>query len=118
MVCHLSADHYRQLEGPERQRLDRALRRRSWKSPKTRESARQLECGILRQRRASKRQPVLEHANDSGFPVPQVLEGIEESDDGSKTFKKLLSRSRNHVCTQPPPRIRTSGIPASGSCLR
>jgi hypothetical protein len=29
-----------------------------------------------------------------------------------------LSQSRNHVCTQPPPRIRTSGIPASGSCLR
>ena len=30
----------------------------------------------------------------------------------------LDGRSRNHVCTQPPPRIRTSGIPASGSCLR
>jgi len=30
----------------------------------------------------------------------------------------FTSRSRNHVCTQPPPRIRTSGIPASGSCLR
>jgi len=29
-----------------------------------------------------------------------------------------LSRSRNYVCTQAPPRIRTSGIPASGSCLR
>jgi len=29
-----------------------------------------------------------------------------------------LSRSRDHDCSQPPPRIRTSGIPASGSCLR
>src|SRR5258708_40180905 len=87
MVCHHIADHYRQLEGPERQRLDRALRRRSWKGPKTWESARQLECGILRQRRASKRRSILDHAPDSGFPVPQVLAGIEASDDGSKTFQ-------------------------------
>jgi hypothetical protein len=28
------------------------------------------------------------------------------------------SRSRNHDCSQPPPRIRTSGATASGSCLR
>ena len=28
------------------------------------------------------------------------------------------SRSRDHDCSQPPPRIRTSGFPASGSCLR
>jgi ArsR family transcriptional regulator len=27
-------------------------------------------------------------------------------------------RSRDHDCSQPPPRIRTSGFPASGSCLR
>src|SRR6266436_2595399 len=94
MVCHLSADHYRQLECPERQRLDRALRWRSWKSAKTRESARQLEGGILRQRRASKRQSVLDHAPDCGFPVPQVFEGIEESDDGSETFKKPLKGAK------------------------
>src|SRR6266446_8342371 len=94
MVCHHIADHYRQLECPERQRLDRTLRWRSWKSAKTWESARQLEGGILRQRRASKRRFVLDHARDSGSPVPQVLEGIEESDDGSKTFKKLLKRSK------------------------
>jgi hypothetical protein len=31
---------------------------------------------------------------------------------------KSFSWSRNHDCSQPPPRIRTSGIPASGSCLR
>src|SRR5260370_16396189 len=92
MVCLLSADHYRQLERPERQRLDRALRRRSWKSPKTRESARQLEGGILRQCRASKRRTLLEHAPDSGFPVPQELTGIEQNDPGSKTFNKLLKR--------------------------
>src|SRR5260370_23246471 len=92
MVCHFSADHYRQLERPERQRLDRALRRRSWKSAKAWESARQLEGGIFRQRRASKRRFVLDHARDSGFPVPQVLEGIEESDDASNTVKKLAQR--------------------------
>src|SRR5882762_2290676 len=28
------------------------------------------------------------------------------------------SRSRDHDCSQPPPRIRTSGTTASGSCLR
>jgi len=32
--------------------------------------------------------------------------------------KKFRSRSRDHDCSQPPPRIRTSGFPASGSCLR
>jgi glucose-6-phosphate isomerase len=31
---------------------------------------------------------------------------------------RKLSRSRNHGYPQPPPRIRTSGFPASGSCLR
>jgi type I restriction enzyme M protein len=30
----------------------------------------------------------------------------------------FVSRSRDHDCSQPPPRIRTSGFPASGSCLR
>jgi len=30
----------------------------------------------------------------------------------------LLGRSRDPDCAGPPPRIRTSGIPASGSCLR
>src|SRR5579863_8221181 len=94
MVCHLVANHYRQLEGPERQRLDRALRWRSWKSTKTWGSTRQLESGILRQRRASNRRSILDHAPDSGFPVPQVLEGIEVSEDGSKTFNKLLKRSK------------------------
>jgi len=29
-----------------------------------------------------------------------------------------LSRSRDHDCSQPPPRIRTGGFPASGCCLR
>jgi Mg-chelatase subunit ChlD len=29
-----------------------------------------------------------------------------------------MSRSRDHDCSQPPPRIRTGGFPASGSCLR
>src|SRR5258707_12985892 len=95
MVCHLSAEQLRQVGWPERERLDRALRWRSSKSAKTRESARQLEGGILRQRRASKRQSVLDHAPDSGFPVPQVFEGIEESDGGSKTFKKLLKGANN-----------------------
>jgi fido (protein-threonine AMPylation protein) len=32
--------------------------------------------------------------------------------------EKFISRSRDHDCSQPPPRIRTSGFPASGSCLR
>jgi ubiquinone/menaquinone biosynthesis C-methylase UbiE len=30
----------------------------------------------------------------------------------------LPSRSRDHDYSQPPPRIRTGGFPASGSCLR
>jgi len=37
----------------------------------------------------------------------------------SKRVLRLAeSRSRDHGCPQPPPRIRTSGFPASGSCLR
>src|SRR2546426_11741409 len=31
---------------------------------------------------------------------------------------KSCSRSRDHDYSQPPPRIRTGGFPASGSCLR
>ena len=83
VACHLSADHYRQLERLEGQRLDRAFRRRCWKSEKTWESARQLESGILRRRGASTRRFALEHAADSGSPVPQVLKEIEESDDAA-----------------------------------
>src|SRR5579864_1507232 len=94
VVCHLSADHYRQLECLEGQRLDRAFRRRCWKSAKTWESARQLESGILRRRRASTGRFALEHAADSGSPVPQALEEIEESNDGSETFKKPLKGAK------------------------
>ena len=31
---------------------------------------------------------------------------------------RIPSRSRDHDFSQPPPRIRTGGFPASGSCLR
>jgi hypothetical protein len=37
--------------------------------------------------------------------------------NGLGLFQKI-SRSRDHDCSQPPPRIRTSGTTASGSCLR
>ena len=36
----------------------------------------------------------------------------------SPALQNHASRSRDHDCSQPPPRIRTSGFPASGSCLR
>src|SRR5205823_9777301 len=36
----------------------------------------------------------------------------------SSLFANQHSRSRDHDCSQPPPRIRTGGFPASGSCLR
>ena len=38
--------------------------------------------------------------------------------DPSKMREFQQSRSRNRDCSQPPPRIRTSGFPASGSYLR
>src|SRR2546430_10525980 len=36
----------------------------------------------------------------------------------SSLFANQHSRSRDHDCSQPPPRIRTGGFPASRSCLR
>jgi DNA-binding transcriptional ArsR family regulator len=46
-----------------------------------------------------------------------VLEGLLRKED-ERQSPTTISRSRNHGCPQPPPRIRTSGFPASGSCLR
>src|SRR6266566_1618546 len=42
----------------------------------------------------------------------------EELDRLACLFAKDRSRSRDHDCSQPPPRIWTSGFPASSSCLR
>src|SRR5437868_9677199 len=36
----------------------------------------------------------------------------------ANAMASIQSRSRDHDCSQPPPRIRTGGFPASGSCLR
>jgi hypothetical protein len=43
--------------------------------------------------------------------------GRQGEDDAAQTAN-VTSRSRDHDCSQPPPRIRTSGTTASGSCLR
>ncbi len=38
--------------------------------------------------------------------------------DAVFVMSTVSSRSRDHDYSQPPPRIRTGGFPASGSCLR
>ena len=48
--------------------------------------------------------------------VPSDFRAKYENTSADKNTS--LSRSRDHDCSQPPPRIRTSGFPASGSCLR
>ena len=58
--------------------------------------------------------------------LPRSFSGFQDSDrshlvsfEGPATLLGAgLSRSRNHGCPSPPPQIRTSGLPASGSCLR
>src|ERR1700681_1016207 len=41
----------------------------------------------------------------------------EQREDGAAQTANVISSSRDHDWPQPPPRLRTSGFPASGSCL-
>jgi hypothetical protein len=58
-----------------------------------------------------------------GFWILPVFKGTWDPNPAGHFPKNtieisLMGRSRDHDYSQPPPRIRTGGFPASGSCLR
>ena len=61
----------------------------------------------------------IERGGFYGCDMDDLLQAEREVRERYKEGKgETPSRSRNHDCSQPPPRIRTSGTTASGSCLR